>query len=133
MNIAIDLRSDIPIYLQIVAQIQQQLARGDLKPGDQLPTVRSLAANLRINFNTVSRAYRQLDEAGIISTQQGRGTYILEMPPPETVERLRIESLDALSHEYLVQTKRLGFTTDQAIARLQQQTNTQNVGSEYTE
>ena len=133
MNVAIDLRSDIPIYLQIVEQIQQQLARRELKPGDQLPTVRSLAANLRINFNTVSRAYRQLDEAGIISTQQGRGTYILEMPPPETVERLRIESLDALSHEYLVQTKRLGFTTDQAIARLQQQTNTQNIGSEYTE
>jgi GntR family transcriptional regulator len=121
MNISIDLRSDIPIYLQIVEQVRQLVASGELKPDDQLPTVRSMASDLRINFNTVSRAYRLLDEAGIISTQQGRGTYILEMPAPETVERLRLESLDALTRDYLVQTKRLGFSTEQAIAHIHQQ------------
>lgn len=114
MKITLDLRSDIPIYIQIVEQVRQKVVSGDLKPGDQLPTVRSLASDLRINFNTVSRAYRLLDEAGIISTQQGRGTYILEMPPPEIAERLRLESLDALARRYLDEARRLGFSFEQA-------------------
>ena len=122
MNISIDLRSDIPIYLQIVEGIRQQLASGELKPGDQLPTVRALASELRINFNTVSRSYRLLDEAGIISTQQGRGTYILEMPPPEVTEHLRREALDALAHHYLSQARRLGFTHTEAIDGLNRKT-----------
>jgi DNA-binding transcriptional regulator YhcF (GntR family) len=86
--------------------------------------VRALASDLRINFNTVSRSYRLLDEAGIISTQQGRGTYILEIPPPETVERLRLESLDALTRHYLDQAKRLGFTVEQVITCIHLQTAT---------
>jgi GntR family transcriptional regulator len=52
---------------------------------------------LRVNFNTVARAYRILDEARIISTQQGRGTYITEIPPPKVSEKLRRESLEALT------------------------------------
>jgi GntR family transcriptional regulator len=121
MNITIDLRSDIPIYIQIVEQVRQQVVDGGLKPGDQLPTVRSLASDLRINFNTVSRAYRLLDEAGIISTQQGRGTYILEMPPPEVAERLRLESVTALARRYLNETRRLGFSLEQALDHIRQQ------------
>ena len=121
MNITLDLRSDIPIYIQIVEQVRQQIVDGGLKPGDQLPTVRALASDLRINFNTVSRAYRLLDEAGIISTQQGRGTYILEMPPPEVAERLRLESITALARRYLGETRRLGFTFEQAIDYIRQQ------------
>lgn len=121
MNITLDLRSNIPIYIQIVEQVRQQIVDGRLKPGDQLPTVRSLASDLRINFNTVSRAYRLLDEAGVISTQQGRGTYILEMPPPEVAERLRVESIDALARRFLTETRRLGFSLEQAIDHLNQQ------------
>ncbi len=77
-TLQLDLHSGLPIYIQIIDQIKQQIANRSLKPGDQLPTVRALAQELRINFNTVARAYRLLDEAGIISTQQGRGTYIME-------------------------------------------------------
>ena len=121
MKIILDMRSDIPIYIQIVEQVRQQVVDGGLKPGDQLPTVRALASDLRINFNTVSRAYRLLDEAGVISTQQGRGTYILEMPPPEVAERLRIESIEALARRYLNETRRLGFSLEQAIDQLRQQ------------
>ena len=121
MNITLNLRSDIPIYIQIVEQVRQQVVDGRLKPGDQLPTVRALASDLRINFNTVSRAYRLLDEAGIISTQQGRGTYILEMPPPEVAELLRLESITALARRYLGETRRLGFTFEQAIDYIRQQ------------
>jgi GntR family transcriptional regulator len=114
MKIDVDFRSDIPLYIQIVEQIQQRVAEGALKPGDQLPTVRALASELRVNFNTVARSYRLLDEAGVISTQQGRGTYILELPQPEVAKRLRRESLQALARRYLLEAKRLGFTPKEA-------------------
>ena len=83
MNITIDFRSGHPIYLQIVEQARKQIADGELQPGDQLPTVRQLATDLRVNFNTVARAYRLLDNAGLISTQHGRGTYVWEKPSEE--------------------------------------------------
>jgi len=105
----IDFRSGLPIYIQIVNQVQSQIAGGILKPGDQLPTVRALAQELRVNFNTVARAYRILDEARIISTQQGRGTYITEIPPPEVKDRLRKEALEALARRYIGEALRLEF------------------------
>jgi GntR family transcriptional regulator len=108
MNLDIDFRSGIPIYLQVVERIKEGIAGGRLTPGDQLPTVRSLALELRVNFNTVARAYRILDEVGIISTQQGRGTYVLNTPPPEVSEKIRQKALKALTHRYLADADRLG-------------------------
>ena len=106
----IDFRSGLPIYTQIVNQVQSQIASGIIKPGDQLPTVRALAEELRVNFNTVARAYRILDEARIISTQQGRGTYITEKPPPNVTEKLRRETLEALTHRYISEAIRVEFS-----------------------
>lgn len=110
LTLLLDFRSGLPIYTQIVNQIQSQLANGILKPGDQLPTVRALASELRVNFNTVARAYRILDEARIISTQQGRGTFITEIPPPEVTEKLRQESLSELTQRFIGEAFRLGFS-----------------------
>ncbi len=110
LTLNLDIRSGLPIYTQIVNQIQSQLVNGIIKPGDQLPTVRALAQDLRVNFNTVARAYRILDEARIISTQQGRGTYITEIPPPEVSERLRRESLEALTQRFINEAFRLRFS-----------------------
>ncbi len=121
MNLEIDFRSGIPIYLQIVDRIKQMIASGRLKSGDQLPTVRALAQDLRVNFNTIARAYRILDEANVISTQQGRGTYILEMPPPEVVEAIRQQSLEALTKRYLADAARLGNTPDEVNKIVQEQ------------
>ena len=106
----IDFRSGLPIYTQIVNQVQAQVASEILKPGDQLPTVRALAEELRVNFNTVARAYRILDEARIISTQQGRGTYITEIPPPHISEKLRKETLEELTQRYISEAMRLEFS-----------------------
>ena len=106
----LDFRSGLPIYIQIINQIEGQVLGGTLKPGDQLPTVRAMASELRVNFNTVARAYRMLDEARIISTQQGRGTYITEAPPPEVTERLRQETLEALARKYIGEAIRLEFS-----------------------
>ena len=109
----IDFRSGLPIYIQIVNQVQAQIASGILEPGDQLPTVRALAGELRVNFNTVARAYRILDQERIISTQQGRGTYITEVPHPNVTERLRKESLEALTQRYIEEAKRLEFSSNE--------------------
>lgn len=109
----IDFRSGLPIYTQIVNQVQAQVASGNLQPGDQLPTVRALAEELRVNFNTVARAYRILDEARIISTQQGRGTYITEIPPPAVTARLRFESLQVLTRRFVSEAMRLEFSKDE--------------------
>ena len=110
LTLQLDFHSGLPIYTQIVNQIQSQLVNEILKPGDQLPTVRALASELRVNFNTVARAYRILDEARIISTQQGRGTYITEIPPPEVTEKLRQESLAELIKRFINEAFRLGFS-----------------------
>ena len=128
----IDFRSGLPIYTQIVNQVQAQVAGGVLKPGDQLPTVRALAEELRVNFNTVARAYRILDEARIISTQQGRGTYITEIPPPKVTERLRKESLEALTHRYISEAMRLGFSKDEISGMLKERIKTWKANIEQT-
>jgi GntR family transcriptional regulator len=110
LTLQLDFRSGLPIYIQITNQIENQVIGGKLKPGDQLPTVRALAAELRVNFNTVARAYRMLDEARIISTQQGRGTYITEVPPPDIKEKLRNETLEALARRYIGEALRMEFS-----------------------
>ena len=129
MNLEIDFRSGIPIYLQVVDRIKEMIADGRLKPGDQLPTVRALALEMRVNFNTVARAYRILDEARIISTQQGRGTYILDVPPPEVSEAMRRTTFDALTDRYLADATRLGFSPAEIITLIQQQTDQKNDNS----
>ena len=121
MIISIDPRSDIPIYLQIVEQIRLLVVNGDIKPGGQLPTVRALALDLRINFNTVARAYRLLDEAGIISTQKGRGTFILDLPSPEMAGNLRAETMETITRKYIEQIHQLGFSDQEAISTIQYQ------------
>ena len=113
MNLELDFRSGIPIYLQVVERIQERIASGLITPGAQLPTVRSLALELRVNFNTVARAYRILDETGIISTQQGRGTYVMSIPPPEVSEQIRQNALKALTQRYLTDAERLGASLEE--------------------
>lgn len=109
----LDLRSGVPIYVQIVEQVQQLVTSGKLKPGDQLPTVRQLASELRVNFNTVARAYRMLDEAGIISTQQGRGTYILDAAAAGLGDWLERETLEVQVNRFLVDLLQQGFSLPQ--------------------
>ena len=108
----LDFRSGIPIYVQLVEQVLTYLSSGNLKPGDQLPTVRQMASELRVNFNTVARAYRMLDEAGLISTQQGRGTYIVEPPGAEKSDYLMRDALEIQVKRFLNLMQRQGFRPD---------------------
>jgi len=128
----IDFRSGLPIYIQIVNQVQAQIASGILNPGAQLPTVRGLAEELRVNFNTVARAYRILDEARIISTQQGRGTFITEVPPPKVKDKLRKEALEALTQRYIDEAERLDFSKEEIADMVKEQLKNWN-GTEVIE
>ena len=77
----LDLHSGVPAYRQVIDQVLGGIAAGALHPGDQLPTVRQLAVNLAINPNTVVRAYRELEIRGVLSTQQGTGTFLTDKKP----------------------------------------------------
>lgn len=111
--IELDLRSHVPIYVQIVERIEHLIGAGVLQPDDQLPTVRQLAADLRVNFNTIARAYRMLDDAGIISTQQGRGTYVLQPPPPQQAQALRQAALQSLVDSFLAEAERMNLDVEE--------------------
>ncbi len=132
-KIHLDFRSSEPITLQIVRQIETLVRQGGLKQGDQLPTVRELATELRSNFSTVARAYKILDDEGLISTQRGRGTYIWEEPNPESILKLRQRSLEELARHYLEETSRLGCSQAEArqvleaVIRLDQATNSEDL------
>lgn len=119
MQIELDFRSGIPIYVQIMDQIKHLVASEVLNAGDQLPTVRQLATDLRVNFNTVARAYRLLDEAGIISTQHGRGTYILDEPEHDS-DKLRKDALEGLTRYYLAEAHQLGFMPEEVVNLFEQ-------------
>jgi len=98
-RLQLDFRSGLPAYIQIVRQVQRQATAGALRPGDRLPTVRLLADELGLNFNTAARAYRLLAEAGVVSTQRGRGTYIIGKPAASPT--LRRTVLAALADDYV--------------------------------
>ncbi len=78
MYIAVDPQSSVPLYEQVQDHLRLAVATGALRPGDQLPTVRDLAARLLINPNTVARAYRDLQAAGLLTSRQGSGTFVAE-------------------------------------------------------
>jgi GntR family transcriptional regulator len=109
MQLRLDFQEKVPIYTQIVDQVKSLVAGGVLRPGDQLPTVRELAADLRINFNTVARAYRLLHEERVLSTQQGRGTYVLGPPPALEASESRSRRLQQMVEGWLAEAERLGY------------------------
>jgi GntR family transcriptional regulator len=110
MEIQVDLESGIPIYIQLVDRIKQMVASGQLRPGQQLPTMRQLAADLRINYNTVGRAYALLSEDGVISTQQGRGTFVASRLSEEQIHRMRLDKLHSMIRQIVQEALVLGYS-----------------------
>jgi GntR family transcriptional regulator len=113
MNLTIDQESSVPIYIQIEENIHSLIAAGQLRPGEQLPTIRELAADLRVNLNTVARAYFELDREGVISTQRGKGTFVTGIPDKEQIERKRQKLLHSIIHSALEEAQTLGYSQDE--------------------
>jgi len=119
LKIRIDPKSGVPFYRQIIEQVKFAIANTELAAGDQLPTVRQLAVDLSINPNTVVRAYRELEIAGVLDTQQGSGTFVgKERPAIDTLEQQRM--LDQILTELLARASSYGFTLEDILDGLSQ-------------
>ncbi|HQB87597.1 MAG TPA: GntR family transcriptional regulator [Treponemataceae bacterium] len=113
----LDTASGVPFYRQIIRRIADAVLAGTLPPGTRLPTIRSLAIQLKINPNTIAKAYAELELRGIVTTQVGSGTFISEAPPePEHSERESL--LQDLVHRTILEFMALGIPKDEIPAAL---------------
>jgi GntR family transcriptional regulator len=117
IDFQIDPKSGVPIYRQIIDQIRYGMMAGKLTVGEQLPTVRALAVQLKVNLNTVSKAYRELEIQNILETQQGTGTFIgsvtIDIP-----EKEREKKLNNICMECFNIAVSYGFSVDEIIGEL---------------
>jgi GntR family transcriptional regulator len=118
IQFVLDPKNGIPFYRQIIDQIKFGIASGNLKAGEQLPTVRSLAVELKVNLNTVTKAYKELEIQNILETQQGSGTFIsktnITIPAKE-----RIKKLQSICSEFLTIALSYGFSKSEIISEIQ--------------
>ncbi len=119
MLISINQSDGTPMYFQLVRQIKHLIATGRMGPGDELPSVRALAQQLLVNPNTVVRAYRELETAGLIYTRRGAGCYVAEKPVPYSdaeCRRILSERIDAL----VAESRNLGYDLERVVALLRE-------------
>jgi len=118
INFVLDPKTGIPFYRQIIDQIKYGIASGNLKAGEQLPTVRALAVELKVNLNTITKAYKELEIQNILETQQGSGTFIsktnISIPAKE-----KSKKLESICNEFLTIAFSYGFSTEDIIKELQ--------------
>ena len=112
LKFSLDATNGVPFYKQIILQVEMAIADGRLDTGDQLPTVRSLAVELQVNPNTVARAYSELEIRGIVTTQQGTGTFISDQKVEiSDVERERI--LAEITRSFVSHAASYGFSLEE--------------------
>jgi GntR family transcriptional regulator len=116
---SLDARNGIPLYKQIILQVEMAIADGRLTQGDRLPTVRSLAVELSINPNTVAKAYSQLEIRGIVATQQGSGTFVSDRKI-ETSEIERERVLAEITRSFVAQAGSYGVSIADLVRSLQE-------------
>lgn len=109
----IDFSTSIPIYLQIIEEFKRQIVTGELKPGDKIPSQRDLAAQIRVNANTVQRAYREMELMGLVETLRGQGTFVSQNQG--LVEETRIGMLTNLVDDFVRAVQALGLSQDAAL------------------
>ena len=119
MQVRISDQDGVPIYVQLINQIKYLVCSGRLQTGEQLPPVRKLAEQLLINPNTVARAYRELESAGIVTSRQGSGVFVAEgISPLARREQDRI--LQARIDTLLTEARQLGVDVETLIRLIRQ-------------
>ena len=119
MQFRLDASDGVPIYLQLMQQIKYFIAMGRLSAGDQLPSVRKLSEQLVVNPNTVARAYRELEQVGVLATRPGAGVFVSPTASPlarREQHLLLIEKIDAV----LVEAKHLDVNTEGVVQLVRQ-------------
>jgi GntR family transcriptional regulator len=115
----LDSTTGVPVYRQLIDQIQAGIATGSLTAGHQLPTVRQVAVDLAINPNTVMRAYRELEIRGVLDTQQGTGTFIAAQTAVAG-DSGRAQRLDQLIDEFVARAGAGGFSLTELVEGLKE-------------
>ena len=100
----------VPIYVQIRDQLLRAIGTGTLRPGEQLPTMRQLAVELRVDLNTVRHAYDELEQTGAITIARARGTYVAHKPPPMDMAR-EAKKVEALAQQAIALATSAGLDT----------------------
>lgn len=116
----LDPKTGTPFYRQIIDQIKFGMASGNLKTGEQLPTVRALAVALKVNLNTVAKAYKELEIQNVLETQQGTGTFINEIKI-QISEQEKKDKLKDICNEFSSIAFSYGFSIDEIINQLEKQ------------
>jgi len=114
MEFRIDPSSRLAIYRQLARQLREGIARGALRLGDRLPSVRELSRTLVINPNTVARVYTELEREGILNTRPGLGVFVAA-PKAELTKKVRKERLQELLDQFLTEAVHLGFAADEIV------------------
>jgi GntR family transcriptional regulator len=107
VNFTLDTVNGAPIYRQIIQQIEYAILSGRIQPGDRLPTIRSLAVELKTNPNTIAKAYNELEIRGILTTQVGSGTYISDKKPVIEEDSLK-RKIREVAGRFMQEMKDLG-------------------------
>lgn len=115
----LDTTSGVPIYRQIQDQIRCGIAAGQLSPGEQLPTIRALAVELAVNPNTIIKAYSELEHEGLLTSEQGSGTFIAARPTGALSAAQQQAKLQNLCVEFLAQAARYGFSPGEVVQAIQ--------------
>ncbi len=118
INFILDPGAGTPFYRQIIDQIRFGIAAGNLKTGEQLPTVRALAVQLKVNLNTIAKAYKELEILGTLDTQQGSGTYINASGFVLSDEE-KSRKIQDICREFLTVAFTYGFSKEEVITELQ--------------
>ena len=118
MQVSINLRDRTPIYIQLERGLRAAIAAGRLRAGDQLPTVRQLAGDLRVNANTVARVYSELERAGVLETRRGVGSFVSTTRAQARPRRERDRRLSAFVTRLLADAEAEGFTSDDVLTAL---------------
>lgn len=116
--VSIDARDKTPIYAQLERALRAAIATGRLHAGDQLPTVRQLAVELRINANTVARVYADLERAGVLETRRGVGSFVSRTPEKARTPREHDRRLRAFVTRVLADADAAGFNIEEVIGEL---------------
>ncbi|NLY76627.1 MAG: GntR family transcriptional regulator [Tissierellia bacterium] len=104
-----DFNNNLPIYIQIMNLIKSRIISGNISGGDKLPSVRDLSKELRVNPNTIQRAYQELEREGLVFTQRGMGTFATE--DMEIIKNLKKTIATDLVDKFFIEMKKLGFTS----------------------
>ena len=119
LPLQVDPKDPTPIYAQLERAIRVGIATTRLQPGQQLPTVRQLAVELRVNANTVARVYLNLERDGVLETKRGVGTFIAEQVP-DAHEKHRERRLHSIADKFLTEATSLGYTPREVVRHLAQ-------------